>query len=311
MSRSPEEAGTVVDDPRVAVVTGAASGLGLGLATGLAARGMRVVIADIDSEALTQAENQLAAGGAEVLAVPTDVTRSQAVATLAERTLERFGRVDVVCLNAGVSLGGRAWKITLDDWRWIYDVNVFGVVHGIHYFVPTLISAGSGHVLITASNISVTTLPAMAPYVSSKHAVLAIAEALQQDLLAIGSDVGVSVSLPGTIRSGIFDAVRHRPPDYRGAAISDEVLRTGRAFLEEYGADPHTMAAEILRQALDERRFCFFTDPADIPTVMARAEAIRDGRLVRVTASTVERAGLTRARPGGSSDGRDDDLGPG
>jgi NAD(P)-dependent dehydrogenase (short-subunit alcohol dehydrogenase family) len=268
-----------VDDTSVAVVTGAASGLGLGLAYGLAARGMSIVVADINAGELARAETDLRADGAQVLAVPTDVTREGAVAALADRTLDRFGRVDVVCLNAGVSLRGRTWDLSVDDWRWIYDVNVFGVVHGIRSFVPLLLQGGGGHVLVTASNSAVTTLPELAPYVSSKHAVLSLAETLQHDLAAVGSDVLVSVALPSAIRSGMADAVRNRPADYGPAHVPEETLRASRAFLEQYGADPRTMADGVLRQALDDRCFAIFTDPSDVATLTARAEAIRDGRL--------------------------------
>ncbi len=268
----------------VAVVTGAASGLGLGLAAGLVARGMSVVIADINGDALARAQQRLRVDGAEVLAVRTDVTKDDEVAALASRTLDRFGRVDIVCLNAGVNLRGRAWELSVDDWRWIYDVNVFGVVHGIRSFVPILLEEGAGHVLITASNSAVATLPALAPYVSSKHAVLALAETVQHDLLEVGSDVRVSVVLPGAIRSGMADAVRNRPADYGSAQVSAEVLRASRAFLERYGSDPRTMADDILRQALDKHCFCVFTDPADTATLLTHAQALGEGRLPTVTA---------------------------
>jgi NAD(P)-dependent dehydrogenase (short-subunit alcohol dehydrogenase family) len=274
-------------DTEVAVVTGAAGGLGFGLAAGLAARGMKVAIADIDAAALATAAERLRSDGARVLDVPADVTKAEAVAELAGRTLDRFGRVDVVCLNAGVSLRGRAWELSVDDWRWIYDVNVFGVVHGIRSFVPTLLTQGAGHVLITASNSAVTTLPALAPYVSSKHAVLSLAETLQHDLLETGSDVLVSVALPGAIRSRMADAVRNRPPEYGPARVSAEILRASRAFLERYGADPRELADGILRKSLDERCFYIFTDPADIPPLTARAEAILAGRLAGVASPVI------------------------
>lgn len=277
-----------MDDTGVAVVTGAAGGLGFGLAAGLSARGMKVAIADIDAMALAGAGERLRAGGAQVLDVLADVTKPEVVAALADRTLDRFGRVDVVCLNAGVSLRGRAWELSIDDWRWIYDVNVFGVVHGIRSFVPTLIAQGAGHVLITSSDSAVTTLPALAPYVSSKHAVLSLAETLQHDLIETGSGVLVSVALPGAIRSRMADAVRNRPPEYGPAQVSAEVLRASRTYLERHGADPQTLADDILRQALDERRFCIFTDPADIPPLTARTEAIRDGRLPSVTMRVIQ-----------------------
>ncbi|MEU1369771.1 SDR family NAD(P)-dependent oxidoreductase [Streptomyces sp. NPDC005803] len=266
-------------DREVAVVTGAASGLGFGLVSSLVARGMSVVIADIDGDALTSAEKRLLAEGADVLAVRTDVTKSESVLELSARTLERFGRVDVVCLNAGVSLRGRAWELSVADWRWVYDVNVFGVVHGIQAFVPALLEAGAGHVVITASNSATTTLPSLAPYVSSKHAVVAVAESLQHDLREVGSGVDVSVVLPGAIRSGMADAVRHRPADYGSVSVPEDLARASRAYLDRFGADPRAMADDVLRRALDERRFCIFTDPADAAMLVDHAGALSDGGL--------------------------------
>ncbi|MFE9320757.1 SDR family NAD(P)-dependent oxidoreductase [Nocardia sp. NPDC006982] len=273
-----------VVDSAVAVVTGAAGGLGYGLAASLVSRGMSVVIADIDGDALASAEERLRAEGADVLAVRTDVTKAESVMELSARTFDRFGRVDVVCLNAGVSMRGRAWELSISDWRWVYDVNVFGVVHGIRAFVPALLEAGTGHVLITASNSAVTTLAALAPYVSSKHAVVAVAETLQHDVREVGSDVGVSVVLPGAIRSGMADALRHRPADYGSASIPEDVTRASRAFLDRFGADPRAMADDVLRHALDERRFCIFTDPADAAMLVTHTEALRDGELPPVIA---------------------------
>ncbi|MET7842574.1 SDR family NAD(P)-dependent oxidoreductase [Streptomyces sp. NPDC005356] len=268
-------------DREVAVVTGAASGLGFGLVSSLVARGLSVVIADIDGDALVSAEKRLRAEGADVLAVRTDVTKSESVLELSAHTLDRFGRVDVVCLNAGVSLRGRAWELSVADWRWVYDVNVFGVVHGIQAFVPALLEAGAGHVLITASNSATTTLPSLAPYVSSKHAVVAVAESLQHDLREVGSGVNVSVVLPGAIRSGMADAVRHRPADYGSVSVPvpEDLTRASRAYLARFGADPRAMADDVLQRALDERRFCIFTDPADAAMLVDHAGALSDGGL--------------------------------
>lgn len=273
------QTGTALNRPSVAVITGAASGLGLGMAHALVQRRMSVVIADIDAARLSVAERELSARGAEVTAVVTDVTKQSSVAALAERAVERFGRVDVVCLNAGVSIRGRAWELTEQDWRWVYDVNVFGVVHGIRSFVPTLLAQNSGHVVITASNSSVTTLPSVAPYVSSKHAVLAVAETLQHDLAAVPSDVSVSVVLPGAIRSNMADALRHRPAEYGTASVAPEVREASRQYLARYGEDPMAMAERVLHQALDDNQFCIFSVPADAAMVADRAAAISDGRL--------------------------------
>jgi NAD(P)-dependent dehydrogenase (short-subunit alcohol dehydrogenase family) len=280
-----------MDDAEVAVVTGAAGGLGLGLASCLGARGMKVAIADIDEAALAKAGERLRAEGVEVLTVPTDVTKQEAVTELAGHVLDQFGRADVVCLNAAVNVRGRAWELSVSDWRWVYDVNVFGIVHGIRSFVPLLLGRGSGHVLITASNSSVTTLPELAPYVSSKHAVLSLAETLQHDLIDAGSAVLVSVILPGAIRtSRMPEAFRNRPAEYGPAQTPPaDVIRASHALMDQYGTDPHDMAAGILGQALDEHRFAVFTDPADAAQLTARAEAIRDGQLAPVAIPVIKK----------------------
>jgi NAD(P)-dependent dehydrogenase (short-subunit alcohol dehydrogenase family) len=273
-----------MDATRVAVVTGAASGLGLGLASRLAQRGMHVVIADVNADGLALAERELRGRGGSPLAVPTDVTKQEAMQNLVDRTMEIFGRVDIVCLNAGVSMRGRAWELSTADWRWVYDVNVFGVVYGIQGFVPALMRQNTGRVIITASNSAITTLTGVAPYVSSKHAVLSIAETLQHDLYEVGSDVGVSVVLPGAIRSAMADAIRNRPRDYGSAEVSPDVLAASRDFLKRFGADPYDMAEQVLRGALEEHRFCIFTDPADSSMLTARTDALREGQLPEVAA---------------------------
>ncbi len=280
-----------MNSTQVAVVTGAASGLGFGLALALAERGMGVVIADIDADGLERAQQQLLAKGADILAVPTDVTKESAVASLADRAFERFGHVDVVCLNAGVAMRGPAWKLSNEDWRWVYDVNVFGVVYGISSFVPALLERNIGHVLITGSNSAVSTLAGRAPYVSSKHAVLSIAETLQHDLRGAGSDVRVSIALPGAIRSAMADTARNRPPEYGHVEVPAEVLSASRDFLNRFGADPHEMADDILRKALDEHQFCIFTESDDVSTLSARTDALRDGRLPDVSAFVTKEVG--------------------
>jgi NAD(P)-dependent dehydrogenase (short-subunit alcohol dehydrogenase family) len=237
------------------------------------------VLADIEVAALERAVEDLRASGAEVAGVRTDVTKSGEVEALVARVFERYGRVDVLCLNAGVSLRGPAWELSVADWRWIYDVNIFGNVYAIRGFIPRMMERGSGRVIITASNSSITVLPALAPYVSSKHALLSIAEVLQQDLIAAGSGISVSVVLPSAIRSTMADAVRNRPADYGRADVPEEVRRASRDFLERFGEDPEVMAEDILRQALDDKRFYIFTDPADAKNVTDRAQSIASGNL--------------------------------
>src|ERR1051325_10119672 len=176
---------------RVAVVTGAASGIGLALAKAFASQGMRVALADVEDRALNQAEEDLRARGAEVIAVPTDVSQQASVERLAEATLEAFGAVHLVCNNAGVSLASRApvWEASIADWRWMLDVNLWGVIHGVRTFVPILLEQDEAHIVNTASIAGL--IPAvLGIYSVTKHAVVAISEALQLQLAARRDNVG-------------------------------------------------------------------------------------------------------------------------
>jgi NAD(P)-dependent dehydrogenase (short-subunit alcohol dehydrogenase family) len=189
----------VIAPGQTAVVTGAASGIGLAMCEAFAAQDMRVVMADVEPVRLRAAAATLAAeSGAEVLAVPTDVTSWAAVAGLAEDAIERFGAVDVVCNNAGVTVPGEAWELTLDRWRWILEVNLWRVVHGIRAFVPRMIERSErAHVVNTASIGGLLGFPRLAPYSAAKFAVVGLSESLHHDLRDRGAAVGVSVLCPG------------------------------------------------------------------------------------------------------------------
>jgi NAD(P)-dependent dehydrogenase (short-subunit alcohol dehydrogenase family) len=264
---------------KTAVITGAAGGLGLGLAERLAARGASVVIADIDAAQLKEAEAHLASRGVDVLAVPTDVTKEDQVARLARAATARFGAVHVVCLNAGVSMGGTAWELSDADFRWAFDVNFFGVVHGVRAFVPLLLAQGEGHVLITASNSAVATVKGIAPYVASKHAVLALAETLFQDLRAVGAPVRLAVALPAGIRSRIAESFRHRQSEYGPADVPAERLAASQSFLDEHGSDPDEVAERIVVPFLEGEKFYLFTDDRDLTMLDARVAGIHTGRV--------------------------------
>ena len=172
---------------KVAVITGAASGIGKAVATRAAGEGMKVVLADIEENALKEAADELAAGGAEVIAAVTDVSDVASVRELRDRTLREFGAVHLVHNNAGVGTGGPIWDVPEEDWRWILGVNLWGVVHGIATFVPLFIQQGEGHVVNTASIAGLTTAPFLGPYNATKQAVVAISETLYKDLEAAGS----------------------------------------------------------------------------------------------------------------------------
>jgi NADP-dependent 3-hydroxy acid dehydrogenase YdfG len=197
---------------QVAVVTGAASGIGLGLAHAFASRGLDVVLADIETDPLAQAVTAVEEQGVRALGVPTDVVDPSQVEALAQATLDHFGRVDVVCNNAGVaSLGPPAWETPPADWEWVLSVNLGGVINGIRAFVPHLVAQNSGHVVNTASMAAVTVTTRHAPYVASKFAVAGLSEALRAELDVAAPNVGVTVVFPGSTNTNIATAHRNRP----------------------------------------------------------------------------------------------------
>jgi NAD(P)-dependent dehydrogenase (short-subunit alcohol dehydrogenase family) len=194
---------------RVAVVTGGGSGIGLGMAEAFGAQGMRVVLADIEADRLAPAAERVRAAGApDVLTVPTDVRDPAAVDALAGATIEAFGAVHVLCNNAGVSSIGYQWETPLEDWRWVFDVNVFGVVHGIRSFVPHLVAQDEGHIVNTASMAALLTSAGSAPYAASKHAVVGLSKSLRAELAIRSGHVGVSVMCPGEVATNITDNIR-------------------------------------------------------------------------------------------------------
>lgn len=267
---------------RVAVVTGAASGIGLALARRLGAEGMKVVLADVEAEALAQAERGLAERGVETLAVRSDVTDEASVRALADAALARFGAVHVVCNNAGVMGGaGVCWEVPDADWAWVFGVNFHGVLHGLRVFVPILLAQEEGHVLNTASMAALVSLPLASPYVVSKHAVLALSESLHHELRGRGPHVGVSVLCPEAVDTRIVDAERNRPARLRPADLRETPERklvadaTRKALA---GATPPDAIAERAFHAIRERRFYVLAEDAWMRTAEARMDDIRLGR---------------------------------
>jgi NAD(P)-dependent dehydrogenase (short-subunit alcohol dehydrogenase family) len=198
---------------QVAVVTGAASGIGFGLCEAFGRRGLSVVLADVDRDTLREAEAKLVAVGVPTLSAVVDVSSFSEVQELARRTLHHFHRVDVLCNNAGVSSRhAPLWEYDLKDWQWIQSVNLWGVIHGIKTFVPRMIEQGSGHVLNTASMAGISTIPANGPYNAAKHAVVSITETLAADLATHAPGVGTTVLCPGPTRTRLmFEGSRWRP----------------------------------------------------------------------------------------------------
>jgi NAD(P)-dependent dehydrogenase (short-subunit alcohol dehydrogenase family) len=273
-----------VDDfqGKVAVVTGAASGIGLALATRFGREGMRVVLADVEREPLDAAAKALGAelGDDRVLAVPTDVRDEAAILALAAATFATFGTAHVVCNNAGVGVGGMAWEVPADRWRWIVDVNLLAVAHGIRAFVPRMIEQGEGHVVNTASSAGILTGPAMSPYYATKHAVVALSESLHFDLQLSGAPVGVSVLCPEWVRTNIADSDRNRPaevaPAEVPAGIDEGAVRQFIQSLVEGGLDPADVAAQVA-DAVRTGRFYVLTHPTTVDTARRRWDAIASG----------------------------------
>lgn len=254
---------------RVAVVTGAASGIGAALCERAAALGMKVVLADVDAVGIGEVSRRIEKTGAEALAVVTDVSQSDAVERLAERTLDRFGAVHLVCNNAGVFAGGLSWEAPLSDYEWVFGVNVWGVIHGVRTFVPLLLQqAAQGedcHIVNTASMAAVTSAPLCAPYTMSKHAVLSLSEGLFLELDSRPEPVAVSVLCPELIATRIGDSQRHRPEhlkrdgaSHRERDLVEEAIRTQTA----QGIEPVHIAERVF-DAVSSERFYVLSPEGD------------------------------------------------
>ncbi len=241
---------------RVAVVTGAAGGIGRGIARALAAKGCHVVAADIDGAAAEQVAEELAGRGVQSLAAPCDVTDPAALEQLAERAWARFGRVDVLCNNAGVGTTSLVAEAKPSDLHWVFSVNVFGVLYGCAAFVPRFQAAGRpAHVLNTGSEHSLgVPFPGMGIYTASKHAVLGLSDVLRREVA--GFDIGVSVLCPAVVRTEIWNAGRTRGERFGGPVQSPEHFRQ---FMES-GMDPDEVG-RIAVAGIERNDFVILTHP--------------------------------------------------
>jgi NAD(P)-dependent dehydrogenase (short-subunit alcohol dehydrogenase family) len=245
---------------KVAVVTGAASGIGLAITEALCGRGARVAMADIESQPLEEAAARLAGGGAEVVPVITDVSDLESVRALRERVEDDLGATELLFNNAGVAGGGLIWQIPHAVWEWVLAANLWGVINGIEVFVPGMVERDGGHVVNTASVAGLLAAPAMGPYTASKHAVVGISETLRHDLQLAGSHVQVSVLCPGFVRTRIGDSDRNRRdvPDSEQADPLAEVFAPLIRQAIEGGIAPEIVAAHVLA-AIDGDRFWILT----------------------------------------------------
>ena len=269
---------------KVAVVTGAASGIGLALAQRFVREQMKVVLADVEQGPLDEAAAALTAAGGAVHAMRVDVSDGAQVAALAEAAEAAFGPVHVLCNNAGVGGGGGAlWAVSEADWKWTLDVNLWGVIHGVRAFVPRMIAhGGDAHVVNTASMAGLMATPSLGAYTVSKFGVVALSEVLAKDLDIAGARVKVSVLCPSFVRTGIADSQRHRPAGLPPVnAPGSKKMAAALKALTDTGIAPETVADAVVT-AIREERFYILTHADTKPAVARRMKDILEDRCPKV-----------------------------
>jgi NAD(P)-dependent dehydrogenase (short-subunit alcohol dehydrogenase family) len=272
---------------KVAVITGAASGIGRAIAGRCAQEGMKVVLAGINESNLVKVESELKARGGTAISVRTDVSRRQDVEVLAQRTLETFGGIHLLVNNAGVGAGSTPWESTWEDWEWVIGVNLWGVIHGVKVFTPIMLAQQTeGHIVNTASVAGLVSYHPAATYQVTKHAVVALTENLHQSLTKRGSLVKASVLCPGWVKTQILNSARNRPLSLRNEGMDasverQRVLETMRAAVE--GGMPAEEVADQVFDAIRQERLYILTHPEYTHMVRERMEAILAGCAAEVT----------------------------
>lgn len=260
---------------RIAVVTGAASGIGLAVTERFLAEGMKVVMADIEKEGLDRQVTRLSSAGGDVLGVICDVRDPEAVSDLADRTLAHYGGVHVVMNNAGVAPGGPMLDTSPADWRWIVDVNILGVAHGVTTFGPILRDAGEGHIINTASEAGHVTSAVLGMYSATKHAVVGLTESLYRELE--GTGVGVHCLCPNLVDTKIFHSERNRDDGAELKASQTAALASLREAISLLGITTEQVAGDIV-DALRANKFWIFTHDLTKQALAVRYADIEAGR---------------------------------
>ncbi len=271
---------------RTAVITGAASGFGLEVSRIAAARGMSVVMADVQQDALDAAAAEIAGSGAQVLPFRLDVSKTAEVDALGAATFERFGAPHFVFNNAGVGSGGLIWEVSVKDWEWVLGVNLMGVVHGVRVFTPMMLAAArkdpgyEGHIVNTASMAGLLNPPNMGVYNVSKHAVVSLSETLHHDLRLVTDQVRASVLCPYYVPTGITSSERNRPEDMKNATVtrSQLVAKVMSDKAVSSGKVTAAMVAQFVFEALADDRFYIYSHPQALAAVQTRMEEIVAGR---------------------------------
>lgn len=268
---------------RVAVITGAASGFGREFAHVGARLGMKLVLADVQQDALQQVESELLKQGAQVLAVHCDVSKAEQVQALADATMARFGAVHLLFNNAGVAGGGLIWESSEADWNWVLGVNLFGVIHGVRIFTPMMLECAKGdplyegHIVNTASVAGLQNAPTMGVYNVSKNAVVSLTETLYQDLSLVTSAIRTSVLCPFFVPTAIHQSERNRPNEMHNEAAPTVSQRAAHSFSEKAvisGKISATQVAECTFEAVRDEQFYIFPEPKSLRYACKRMEDI-------------------------------------
>lgn len=263
---------------KVAVITGAGSGFGREFARVGASLGMKLVLADIQADALAATASELQARGVELVAERVDVSKAEDVERLARRTKETFGKVHLLFNNAGVAAGGLVWEHSTRDWEWVLGVNLWGVIHGVRCFVPMMLEQGDEcHVVNTASVAGLLSTQLMGVYNVSKHGVVTLTETLYNDLRLKGANVGVTLLCPAYVPTGINLSERNRPADAQPEGEETESMKAARAAMDKAVTSGRISAEDVANMTFDairENRFYVVTHPKILSSVELRLQDI-------------------------------------
>ena len=271
----------------IAVITGAASGFGLQASRIAAHLGMKIVMADVQADALATSQAEIESLGADVLPFRLDVSKAAEVEALAAATLARFGTPNFVFNNAGVGAGGLIWEHTVQEWEWVIGVNLMGVAHGVRVFTPLMLAAAEkdpnwrGHIVNTASMAGLLNAPNMGVYNVSKHAVVSLSETLYQDLALVSEQVHAHVLCPFFVPTGIHQSERNQPADVAAAARPTRSQMIARAMSGKAVSSGKVSAAQVAQWVFDacaENRFYIYSHPKSLASVQVRLEDVMTPR---------------------------------
>ncbi len=272
---------------KIAVVTGAASGIGRALAEKCIQEGMKVVLADVEEHALNRAADELKDLGGGVLAVRTDVSSAEQVEALAQQAFAAYGAVHLLFNNAGVGAGTTVWESSLADWQWVLGVNLWGIIHSIHYFVPRMLAQNEqGYIVYSASSVGVVAHAGLGVYRTSKHAAVSLTETLQLELAERGTNIKASVLCPEWVNTRILESERNRPDALQNNASDQQITPEMLTALQTLYQDiqrglPPAQVATIVFEAIREEKFYIFTHPTTKLGAQVRMEDLINERQPR------------------------------